>query len=128
MESANINAVRTSHYPNNPRPQDSGNHEDYSWVELSDGQGKTIRIEAVGAPSSFPALPWTAEQIALCKHDDELPPSDATYLNIRAAVLGLGNSSCGPGVLKKYARSCCNLRVRRVFHGLMTKLRQHRHR
>jgi len=24
-------------------------------------------------------------------------------LNLDAAVLGLGNSSCGPGVLKKYA-------------------------
>jgi beta-galactosidase len=92
-------------YVHYPRPQDCGNHEDCSWVELSDDEGKTIRIEAVGAPFSFSALPWTAEQIAACKHDDELPSSDATYLNIRAAVLGLGNSSCGPGVLKKYAKT-----------------------
>ena len=26
-----------------------------------------------------------------------------TFLNINCAVMGLGNSSCGPGVLKKYA-------------------------
>ena len=36
-------------------------------------------------------------------HDTDLKPSGAVYLNIDTAVLGLGNSSCGPGVLKKYA-------------------------
>lgn len=37
------------------------------------------------------------------KHDAELRECDATVLSIDCAVLGLGNGSCGPGVLKKYA-------------------------
>ena len=32
-----------------------------------------------------------------------LKVEDHVYLNINAAVMGLGNSSCGPGVLTKYA-------------------------
>ncbi|WP_425596795.1 hypothetical protein [Segatella buccae] len=36
-------------------------------------------------------------------HDFKLPKTDYTILSIDCAVMGLGNSSCGPGVLKKYA-------------------------
>ena len=84
-----------THYP---RPQDNGNHEDC--VEVTIG---TLRITAVDMPFSFSALPYSAQQIASAAHDFELPKSDGTYLSIDCAVLGLGNSSCGPGVLKKYA-------------------------
>ena len=35
-------------------------------------------------------------------HDYELVDQVHTYLSIDCAVMGLGNSSCGPGVLKKY--------------------------
>ena len=33
----------------------------------------------------------------------DLKPRPEVILSLDAAVLGLGNSSCGPGVLKKYA-------------------------
>ena len=37
-------------------------------------------------------------------HDYALKEEEGkTFLNINCAVMGLGNSSCGPGVLKKYA-------------------------
>ncbi len=90
-------------YTHYPRPQDSGNHEDCSVVLLKTKKGKKLRVEAVDAPFSFSALHYTAEDIASVKHDDELKEADATYLSIDCAVLGLGNGSCGPGVLKKYS-------------------------
>ena len=89
-------------YVHYPRPQDSGNHEDCTYVELKTKKGKVIRIEAIDAPFSFSALPYTAQYIASKTHDYELEDQGKTYLSIDCAVMGLGNSSCGPGVLKKY--------------------------
>lgn len=90
-------------YIHYPRPQDSGNHEDCTMVELRTKKGKILRIEAIDEPFSFSALPYSAQYIASKTHDYELEDQGHTYLSIDCAVLGLGNSSCGPGVLKKYA-------------------------
>ena len=90
-------------YVHYARPQDSGNHEDCTYVELRTKKGKTIRIEAIDEPFSFSALPYSAQYIASKTHDYELEDQGKTYLSIDCAVMGLGNSSCGPGVLKKYS-------------------------
>ena len=93
----------TDQFVHYPRPQDNGNHEDCVSVVLKTKKGKTFRVEAVDAPFSFSALHYTAEDLAAVRHDFELTPRKATILSIDCAVLGLGNGSCGPGVLKKYA-------------------------
>ena len=108
-------------YVHYPRPQDSGNHEDCTCVELRTRKGKTLRVEAVpnaqssisnlqssisnvdtAATFSFSALPYSARYIASKSHDYELEDQGKTYLSIDCAVMGLGNSSCGPGVLRRY--------------------------
>ena len=89
-------------YVHYPRPQDSGNHEDCTYVELRTKKGKKLCIEAIDEPFSFSALPYSAQYIASKTHDYELEDQGKTYLSIDCAVMGLGNSSCGPGVLKKY--------------------------
>ncbi len=86
-----------------PRPQDGGNHEEVTDLRLTDHRGHGIRISAIDTPFSFSALPYTAEDLAGATHDCELVPRKQVVVSIDAAVLGLGNSSCGPGVLKKYA-------------------------
>jgi beta-galactosidase len=86
-----------------PRPQDGGNHEEVTDLRLTDYRGHGIRISAIDTPFSFSALPYTAEDLAGATHDCELVPRKQVVVSIDAAVLGLGNSSCGPGVLKKYA-------------------------
>lgn len=93
----------TKQYTHYPRPQDNGNHEQCSLVVLQTKSGKTIRVEALDAPFSFEALHYSPTDMLQAKFDYQLQESDATYLHIDCAVLGLGNSSCGPGVLKKYA-------------------------
>ena len=89
-------------YVHYPRPQDSGNHEECTFVELKTRKGKTLRIESVDGCFSFSALPYSAQYLASKTHDYELQDQGETYLSIDCAVMGLGNSSCGPGVLKKY--------------------------
>ena len=88
-------------YTHYPRPQDSGNHEDCTVVILRDKK-HGIRITALDKPFSFQAIPYSSTQLSTTAHDCDLQSDGYTYLHIDSAVLGLGNSSCGPGVLKKY--------------------------
>ena len=92
----------SNQYVHYPRPQDSGNHEDCTYIELKSKKGKILRIESVDQTFSFSALPYSAQYLASKTHDYELEDQGHTYLSIDCAVMGLGNSSCGPGVLKKY--------------------------
>lgn len=89
-------------YVHYPRPQHSGNHEDTGWLLVTDKNGNGWSISAAGKPFSFSALPYSYEQLMSTTHDCDLVPEDNVYLHLDAATLGLGNSSCGPGVLKKY--------------------------
>ena len=95
------------HYP---RPQDSGNHDDVQWLKITDDKGHGWLIEAEASPRggmeggfSFSALPYSVQQLYNATHDYELKEEDCVWLNLDCAVMGLGNSSCGPGVLTKYA-------------------------
>ena len=96
------NSTVSQQYVHYPRPQDSGNHEDCTMVELKTKKGKKLRIEAVDEAFSFSALPYCAQYLYSKTHDYQLQDQGKTYLSIDCAVMGLGNSSCGPGVLKKY--------------------------
>ena len=90
-------------YVHYPRPQDSGNKEEVRCLMLTDKHGKGIRIDAVEDVFSASALHYTAQDLYKETHDCNLKPRSEVILSLDAAVLGLGNSSCGPGVLKKYA-------------------------
>ncbi|MBQ5454853.1 MAG: beta-galactosidase, partial [Prevotella sp.] len=91
-------------YVHYPRPQDSGNHDDVVFVELTNNKHQGWRIECIDKPFSFSALPYSTQHIYETTHDcDLITDPEHVYLNINTAVMGLGNSSCGPGVLTKYA-------------------------
>lgn len=90
-------------YMHYPRPQDSGNKEEVRLLMLTDRHGKGIRVDAVEDVFSASALHYTAQDLYKETHDCNLKPRYEIILSLDAAVLGLGNSSCGPGVLKKYA-------------------------
>ena len=90
-------------YMHYPRPQDSGNKEEVRLLMLTDRHGKGIRVDAVEDVFSASALHYTAQDLYKETHDCNLKPRSEIILSLDAAVLGLGNSSCGPGVLKKYA-------------------------
>jgi len=86
-----------------PRPQDTGNKEDVRFLRLTNAKGQGIKVEAVENTFSASALNYSANDLANEAHECNLVPRKETILSLDCAVLGLGNSSCGPGVLKKYA-------------------------
>lgn len=91
-------------YVHYPRPQSSGNHEQTATLSLTTAKGKGYTVTtADGKLFSFSALPYSEKQLSTVAHDCDLQSEDYVYLNIDAAMMGLGNSSCGPGVLTKYS-------------------------
>lgn len=91
-------------YVHYPRPQSSGNHEQTVTLSLTTAKGKGYTVTtADGKPFSFSALLYSEAQLSTVAHDCDLQAEDKVYLNIDARMMGLGNSSCGPGVLTKYS-------------------------
>ena len=85
------------------RPQENGNKEDVRWLELTDAPGNGLRISTAGNPFSFSALHFTAADLAAVRHNFELQPRPEIILSLDAKMSGLGNSSCGPGLLEPYS-------------------------
>jgi beta-galactosidase len=88
---------------NYPFPQENGNREEITMLTLTDREQRGLRITAIGKPFSASALHYLATDLAAAGHSHKLVPRPGTILSIDAAMLGLGNSSCGPGVLQCYA-------------------------
>lgn len=85
------------------RPQENGNKEDVRWLMVTDTNGFGLRVTAEGSPFAMSALHFTAADLFAAKHDYELKPRPEIILSLDAKQSGLGNGSCGPGVLERYA-------------------------
>jgi len=85
------------------RPQETGNKEDVRYLTLTNDKKQGILIEAVENTISASALNYSVNDLANETHECNLVPRKEVILSLDCAILGLGNSSCGPGVLKKYA-------------------------
>ncbi len=82
-------------------PQENGNKTDVRWVTLSNRQG--IGLLAVGMPMfNVSAHHFTAHDFTKARHTYELKRREEIFLNLDYAQCGLGNASCGPGVLPQY--------------------------
>jgi beta-galactosidase len=104
-ESADLghwNSTVTEQYVPYPRPQETGNKEDVSRLELKRGK-QFFTVYSDDKPFSMSALHFSVGDLDKARHACELVPRKETILSIDAAQLGLGNGSCGPGVLTKYA-------------------------
>lgn len=108
QESADVgvwSGTVAAQYVSYVRPQENGNKEDVRWVALTDASGNGVRISSEGNPFSFSALHFTAGDLASVRHNYELQPRSEIVLSLDAKMSGLGNSSCGPGVLARHAVS-----------------------
>lgn len=85
-----------------PRPQECGNKEGVKWLTLTDAKGTGIMVSTTEVMSAS-ALNYTVEDLDKATNTWQLQPRDEVVLSLDAFQMGLGNSSCGPGVLKKYA-------------------------
>ena len=93
----------TEQYFPYPVPQETGNKENVQWIQLSDKAGKGLRFTCTSEKMSGSALHFTANDLDVATHAYLLKPRKEVVLSLDAIMLGLGNSSCGPGVLKKYS-------------------------
>ncbi len=100
------------------RPQENGNKEDARWLTLTDGHGDGLRVTAGKNPLAVSALHFTAADLAAVKHNHELKPRPEVVLSLDAKNSGLGNGSCGPGVLERYAVPPQTYRLQLRFEGL----------
>jgi beta-galactosidase len=92
----------TEQYVPYPRPQECGNKEGVRWLSLTDADGKGIQVSTDDVMAAS-ALHYTVNDLDKASNTWELTPREAVVLSLDAFQMGLGNSSCGPGVLKKYA-------------------------
>jgi len=93
----------TEQYVPYPRPQETGNKEGVSWIKLYDNKGKGLKFTCLDGTMSASALHFTVGDLDAATHSYQLKPRKEVILSLDAAVMGLGNSSCGPGALKKYS-------------------------
>jgi Beta-galactosidase/beta-glucuronidase len=85
------------------RPQENGAKTDVRWLALTNATGRGLVITAGEPLAAMSALPFTAHDLASVRNEYQLKPRDETVVSLDARHLGLGNSSCGPGVLARYA-------------------------
>lgn len=95
----------TAEYTHYPVPQDGGNHGGTTMLKLLDKRGHGLCIVPLeDMPDfTFQALHYTPDHLAATTHDYQLEPTSDVILNLDCDVLGIGNSSCGPAVLKEYS-------------------------
>ena len=90
-------------------PQESGNHEGSDFFVLFEDQEaslqdqkKLIVLNGGRTPFSFSALDVDAQELTKAAHINEVIRHKETFLQIDAAVRGVGTASCGPDTLPKY--------------------------
>ncbi|MGC4075075.1 MAG: glycoside hydrolase family 2 TIM barrel-domain containing protein [Nibricoccus sp.] len=85
------------------RPQENGAKTDVRWLALTNSSGRGVVITASEPLAAMSALNFTAQDLSSVRHNYELKPRPDVVISLDARHLGLGNSSCGPGVLARYA-------------------------
>jgi hypothetical protein len=83
------------------KPQEHGNHTDTRWLRLTDGKGAGLLVMA-DTTLDFSAHHYTPQELTAAMHTYDLPRRKEVILNLDAHMGGLGNGSCGPGVLPTY--------------------------
>jgi beta-galactosidase len=92
-----------SQYTAYARPQENGNKEGVRWLTLTNAAGRGLMVVVEGEPMAASALHFTAGDLDAARHAYALKHRPEVVLSLDARQSGLGNGSCGPGVLEKYA-------------------------
>lgn len=93
------NGVRLGIYENTPMgnlskyllPQECGNRTGVRWVEVQNENGEGLRFAAANDPLNMSVLPYTAEELEIARHREELPSvPHYTNVNILGVQRGVG--------------------------------------
>ncbi len=91
----------TAQYVPYGMPQENGNKSDVRWATLTDAAGTGLRVTG-DQLLNLSAHHFTAADLTNAMHTYEVQPRPEITLNVDVAQCGLGNASCGPGVLPQY--------------------------
>ena len=69
-------------------PQECGNRTQVRWAEITDTEGRGIRIE--GKQLNISALPWNPHEIDCARHPNELPAPLYTWVRVSLQQMGVG--------------------------------------
>ena len=87
-------------------PQECGNRTGVRWLKVSDRKGNSIGFRSVKAPFEASVLPYTAEELEVATHNEELSAPRYTVINIFGAMRGVGgDDSWGAPVHPEYCIS-----------------------
>lgn len=103
------------------RPQENGSKEDVRWLSLTDAHGRGLLVKDEGSSMAASALHFTVADLTAVRHSYELKPRPEIILSLDARQCGLGNSSCGPGVLEQYAVPPKNYSLKLQFSAINPK-------
>lgn len=101
-------------------PQECGNRMGVRWVEVTDGQNGGLRFEAEGAAFENSVLPYSAYELEVASHQEELPVPHYTWIRILADQMGVGgDDSWGAPVHEEYKLSsaedrCVKFTIQRI--------------
>ncbi len=82
-------------------PQENGARCNVRWLALSNEDGTSV-VVGMGAPMSFSAQHFSAEDLTRATHAHELVPRPEVHLHLDAFQRGLGTLSCGPDALPRF--------------------------
>lgn len=83
------------------RPQTSGDRQDLRWITFYNATGEGIKVETEGTVN-MTVDNYTDAYMHNYLHQWQMEVSDDIYVHFDVAQLGIGNGSCGAGVLSKY--------------------------
>ena len=83
------------------RPQTSGDRQDVRWVTFYGANGDGIKVETEGQVN-MTIDNYTDAYMHNYLHQWQMDASNDIFVNFDVAQLGVGNGSCGAGVLSKY--------------------------
>ncbi|WRS29876.1 glycoside hydrolase family 2 TIM barrel-domain containing protein [Actinomycetaceae bacterium MB13-C1-2] len=100
------------------RPQESGNHTEVRWAEVTDEKGHGLRFEAE-VPMEFSALPWSPFEIENASHHNELPPILNTFIRPALVRRGVaGDDSWGARPHEEFRIPAGELQFKFAFQGI----------
>ena len=89
-------------------PQETGNHEDVRWAEITDDHGHGMRVSRAdgAAPFAVSLLPYSSFMLEEAQHQDELPKPKHMFLRVLAAQMALaamipGCRRCTPSTISR---------------------------
>ena len=87
------------------RPQENGNKSDVYWAACLDSEGAGLLV--AGHNLNVSAHRYAAADLEAALHIYELKRRNEIVLSVDFLHSGLGNASCGPGVLPQYTIPAC---------------------